>query len=288
MPPTLILHGGAGTLSSESRDERKRGLRRAFDTAWAMLWQGGSAVDVVVHAVVTLEENPIFNAGVGSCLNQDGNIEMDASLMDGARWQTGAVGAVRCVRNPILLAKAVMEASQHVFLASDGAERFARMHGLTMATQEDLLTERQLQQWQMARTGIEPGTVGAVAVDCAGHTAAATSTGGVFNKLPGRIGDSAIIGAGTYADDCLGAASATGNGEAIIRSTMGRTVVEMLRDGRDPRQAAQTMVALLSTRTGGEAGLIVLDALGRAGYAYNTQAMSVAFLAGETVVIESG
>ena len=154
-----------------------------------------------------------------------------------------------------------------------------------MATRAELVTERQLQRWQAAQTSGEPGTVGAVALDRAGHLAAATSTGGIFNKLPGRVGDSAVIGAGTYADDSLGAGSATGDGEAIIRTTLTKTAVELLRDGRDPTQVAQSVIALLHKRTQGEAGVVLLDALGRVGYAYNTPAMSLAFLSGETLVI---
>jgi beta-aspartyl-peptidase (threonine type) len=240
----------------------------------------------VVHATVVLEDDPVFNAGVGSCLNQEGNVEVDASLMDGATSRAGAVGAVRNVRNPILLARAVMEAGRHVFLAGDGAERFARVQGLPMATFEEMITERQLRRWQATQTAGEPGTVGAVALDRAGHLAAATSTGGVFNKQPGRVGDSAVIGAGTYADDTLGAGSATGDGEAIIRTTLTRTAVELLRNGRDPTQAAQIAVELLRKRTGGEAGVILIDPLGRVGYAHNALAMSVAFLAGETLIIQ--
>ena len=285
MRPALILHGGAGAPSPDLHDARKQGLRRAFEAAWAILLQNGTALDAVVRAVVEMEDDPVFNAGVGSCLNEEGNVEVDASLMEGTTFQAGAVGAVRTVRNPILLARAVMEAGRHVFLVSEGAERFAREQGFPVATRAELVTERQLQRWQAAQTSGEPGTVGAVALDRAGHLAAATSTGGIFNKLPGRVGDSAVIGAGTYADDTLGAGSATGDGEAIIRTTLTKTAVELLRDGRDPTQVAQSVIALLHKRTRGEAGVVLLDALGRVGYAYNAPAMSLAFLSGETLVI---
>lgn len=285
MRPALILHGGAGAPSPELHDARHQSLSCAFTAAWTILQNHGSALDAVVHATVVMEDDPVFNAGVGSCLNQEGNVEVDASLMEGSTFRVGAVGAVRAVRNPILLAKAVMEAGRHVFLVGDGAERFARAQGFPVAAREELETARQLQRWQAAQTAGEPGTVGAVALDHAGHLAAATSTGGIFNKLPGRVGDSAIIGAGTYADDTLGAGSATGDGEAIIRATLTRTAIELLRDGRDPTQAARTAVQLLHDRTGGEGGLILVDPLGRVGYAYSTPAMSMAFLAGGTLVI---
>ena len=285
MRPALILHGGAGAPAPDLHDARHQGLRRAFAAAWAILLQNGAALDAVVRAVVELEDDPVFNAGVGSCLNQEGNVEVDASLMEGTTFQAGAVGAVRTVRNPILLARAVMEGGRYVFLVGEGAERFARERGFPVATRAELVTERQLQRWQAAQTSGEPGTVGAVALDRAGHLAAATSTGGISNTLPGRVGDSAVIGAGTYADDSLGAGSATGAGEAIIRATLTKTAVELLRDGRDPTQVAQSTIALLHKRTQGEAGVVLLDALGRVGYAYNTPAMSLAFLSGETLVI---
>ena len=284
MHPSLILHGGAGALDPTQHYERERGLRQAFDAAWAILRQHGSALDAVVSAVVELENNPVFNAGVGACLTEDGTVELDASLMEGTTFQVGAVGAIRTVRNPILLAKAIMESQRHVFFVGEGAERFARDHGFPIVQQEELITPLQRQRWQHSKQG-SPGTVGAVARDRNGHLAAATSTGGMTNKLPGRMGDSAIIGAGTYADDSYGAGSATGKGESIIRTTLTRTAVEWLRDGRDPMWAATKAIDLLEKRTQSEAGLILVDALGRVGYAYNAPAMSVAFLSGDSVVV---
>lgn len=285
MNPSLILHGGAGTHDPTLRDARSQGLRRAFDVAWTILQQGGAALDAAVRAIVELENEPVFNAGVGSCLTEDGEIEMDASVMEGTTFRVGAAGAVRTVRNPILLAKVLLETEHHVFLVGEGAERFARAQGFSVATREELTTERQWQRWRAVQTHGEPGTVGVVALDKAGHLAAATSTGGIFNKQPGRIGDSPIIGAGTYADDSLGASSATGNGEAIIRTTLTRTAVEFLRGGKDPMHAAMMAVELLKKRTGGEGGLILLDPFGRIGYAYNTPAMSLAFVVGDSCVV---
>jgi beta-aspartyl-peptidase (threonine type) len=284
MHPSLVLHGGAGTQDPTQREARELGLRRAFDVGWQILQQHGSALDAVAQAVVELENHPAFNAGVGACLTEDGTVELDASLMEGTTLQVGAVGAVRTVRNPILLAKAVMESRRHVFLVGAGAERFARENGFPIAQQDDLITPRRLQHWQRSKQS-SLGTVGAVARDRSGHLAAATSTGGMTNKLSGRIGDSAIIGAGTYADDALGAASATGNGESIIRTTLTRTAVEWLRDGRDPQWAASQAIALSEKRTQSEAGIIMIDALGRIGYAHNAPAMSVAFLSGDSVVV---
>lgn len=287
MTPTLIIHGGAGSPTPELYEARQRGLRLAFDAAWAILSQSGSALDAAVQAVVVLENDPAFNAGVGSCLNQDGVVEMDASVMEGSRFRAGAVGAVSTVQNPILLAKAIMEEERHVFLAGGGAERFAHEKGFAAVLPEALITTRQRHQWRDAQTQGEPGTVGAVAFDKAGRLAAATSTGGIFNKYPGRVGDSAVIGAGTYADDTLGAASATGAGEAIMRTTLTRTAVELLRGGVGPTQAAQRAVEILQRRTSSEAGVILIDALGRVGYAHNAPAMSVALRIDEAVVIRA-
>lgn len=285
MNPSLILHGGAGAQDPSLRDARLQGLRRAFDAAWTIMQHDGAALDAAVCAVVELENEPVFNAGVGSCLTEDGDIEMDASVMEGSTFRVGAVGAVRTVRNPILLAKALMATERHVFLVGAGAERFARTQGFPVATRAELMTERQFQRWRTAQTKGEPGTVGAVALDKAGHLAAATSTGGIFNKQAGRIGDSPIIGAGTYADDTLGASSATGQGEAIIRTTLTRTAVEFLRGGKDPMPAAKMAIEVLKKRTGGEGGLVLIDPFGRVGYAYNTPAMSLAFVSGDTVVV---
>ena len=268
-------------------------MTAAFKAGWGILVRGGTALDAVVQATVTLEDHPLFNAGLGSCLTEDGTVEVDASLMDGSTFQTGAVGAARNIKNAIRLAREVMADGRHVFLVGQGAERFAREHGLPQAAADELITPRQHQRWQALRLGSgqaqrtngEPGTVGAVALDSSGRQAAATSTGGVFDKRSGRVGDSAVIGAGTYADSAMGACSATGDGEQIIRATLARTAVELLRGGKDPAQAARTALAHLTRRTRGEAGLILLDPFGRRGVAYTTESMSVAFRAEGRLVV---
>ena len=281
MTPALIVHGGAGAATPPAlQAERRSGLEAAFAAGWNILGQGGSALDAVVQATVTLEDHPLFNAGLGSCLTEDGTVEVDASLMDGSTFQTGAVGAVRNIKNAIQLARAVMMDGRHVFLVGEGAERFAREHGLPPAAVDELITTRQYQRWQAQQTAGEPGTVGAVALDSAGRLAVATSTGGVMGKRSGRVGDSAVIGAGTYADSAIGACSATGDGEHIIRATLARTAVELLRGGKDPAQAARTALARLTQQTRGEAGLILLDPFGRSGVAYNTESMGVALRLG--------
>ena len=289
MTPALLIHGGAGAATpSALQAERRSGLTAAFEAGWGILVQGGTALDAVVQATVTLEDHPLFNAGLGSCLTEDGTVEVDASLMDGSTFQTGAVGAAKHIKNAICLAREVMTDGRHVFLVGQGAERFAREHGLPQAAAGELITPRQHQRWQALRLGSgqaqrsnsEPGTVGAVALDSSGRLAAATSTGGVFDKRAGRVGDSAVIGAGTYADSAMGACSATGDGEDIIRATLARTAVELLRGGKDPAQAARTSLARLTRQTRGEAGLILLDPFGRRGVAYTTESMSVALRLG--------
>ena len=286
MTPALIVHGGAGAATpSALQAERRSGLEAAFAAGWNILIRSGTALDAVVQATVTLEDDPLFNAGRGSCLTEDGTVEVDASLMDGSTFRAGAVGAVRNIKNAIRLARAIMTDGRHVFLVGEGAERFARAHGLPHAATDELITTRQYQRWQAQQTPGEPGTVGAVALDSSGRQAAATSTGGVMGKRSGRVGDAAVIGAGTYADSAIGACSATGDGEDIIRATLARTAVELMRDGKDPTQAARTALARLTRQTGGAAGLILLDPFGRSGVAYNTESMGVVFRAERRLVV---
>lgn len=276
--PALIVHGGAGVAVPEIADEQRDGCAAAVAAGWRLLTSGANALDAVCAAVAVLEEAAVFNAGVGSCLTSAGTVEMDASVMDGGRGCAGAVAVVSRVPHPVQLARAIMEDGRHVLLAGPAAEAFASAHGIVLCDPAALVTDRQLQRWRQ-RSGTESGgTVGAAAVDRAGHVAAATSTGGTFFKLPGRIGDSAIIGAGTYADDALGAASATGNGEAIMRAVLTKYVVDALRDGSDPATAARRGMRYLARQAAGSGGVIVVDPLGRFGYASNTPHMSVAYM----------
>jgi beta-aspartyl-peptidase (threonine type) len=276
--PVLIVHGGAGVALPEIADEQRAGCAAAVAAGWRRLSRGGDALDAVCAAVAVLEEAAAFNAGVGSCLTSAGTVEMDASVMDGSRGRAGAVAVVSRVPHPVHLARAIMQDGRHVLLAGAAAETFASRHGIALCDAAALVTERQLQRWRQ-RSGTESGgTVGAAAVDQAGHVAAATSTGGTFFKLPGRIGDSAIIGAGTYADDAGGAASATGNGEAIMRAVLSKYVVDALRDGSEPAAAARRGIRHLARQAGGSGGVIVVDPLGRFGYACNTPHMSVAYM----------
>jgi len=285
--PCIAVHGGAGHLgpddpaSSGGPDApRLEGLRRACAAGWAVLHRGGAALDAVEAAVRALEDDPTFNAGTGAVLNAEGVAELDASIMDGATLGCGAVALVRDVANPISLARAVMDRSPHVFLAGPGASAFAREVGIPAIENALLVTPAQLARWERARAG-EPGsrtgTVGAVARDGRGHLAAATSTGGMLLKRAGRIGDTPVIGAGTYADDLLAAVSCTGHGEKVIQLALARYAAELVAAGRGAPGAARRAVEALAKRVSGEGGLIVMPPAGEPGFGHNTPVMSHAW-----------
>ncbi|HMD30980.1 MAG TPA: isoaspartyl peptidase/L-asparaginase, partial [Candidatus Acidoferrales bacterium] len=294
MKPSLIVHGGAFAIPEVAVEACKTGCRTALDAGWKILSAGGSALDAVEAAILLLEDNPEYDAGLGSHLNRDGHVSLDAIVMDGRTLRSGAVAAVERIRNPIRLARTVMESSHHMLLAGAGAERFALENGFTLCRPEDLIVERERRAWKLcARFGHqrqfhEPvflfspayaeklaaapaiaaapgdggaasgGTVGAVAVDRHGHLYAATSTGGTCCKVPGRVGDSPMIGCGCYADEQAGGVSCTGWGEAIMKIVMAKTAVDLLRSGRSEQQAADESIRLLAERTGGTGGLILL------------------------------
>ena len=276
--PVIFVHGGAGKVAPDLVEVRRAGISAAVVNGWQVLTAGGSAVEAVEQAVKMLEDDPAFNAGRGACLNRDGEIELDASIMDGRDLAAGAIGAVKRIANPVTLARAVMEAGGPILLVGEGAQQFAATVGITECVADALVTERQRVRWAALREGNAEsvGTVGAIALDQAGHLAAATSTGGLPLKAPGRVGDSALIGCGTYADDQLGAASCTGNGEAIIKLVLAKTVLEFLRMGEEPMAAARCAVGELTARTGAEVGIILLDQHGRIGVAKNTAQMACA------------
>src|SRR2546426_9106445 len=242
--PTIIVHGGAGADASEGRDELRQGVRAATVAGWRVLSAGGAALDAVESAVRTLEDHPRFNAGRGSVLTRDGTVEMDASIMEGDRLQCGAVAAVPRIANPITLARRVLEARRHVLLVGDGALAFARSVGVPECDAASLVTARQQRRHAEVapRRATPGGTVGAVALDRSGTIAAATSTGGTIGQLPGRVGDSALIGCGTYAENSIGGVSCTGDGEAIIRVGFGCREPHYLKDPNDPDSASEAAV----------------------------------------------
>lgn len=273
--PTLIVHGGAGADPAEGRDELRHGIREAVLAGWATLSRGGTALDAVESAVRSLEAHPRFNAGRGAVLNAAGGIELDASIMEGNRLRSGAVGAVARIPHPVTLARNILEDGRHVLLVGDGALAFARQAGIPECDPAELITERQRSRY-LERT--VRGTVGAVALDLHGTIAAATSTGGTAGKLPGRVGDSALIGCGTYAESTLGGVSCTGDGEAIIRVVLGRRALDILKALDDPAHAAQVTVDVLVQEGDGQGGLILLDWRGRVGWAHSTPLMPVGWI----------
>lgn len=266
---TLIVHGGAGDIPVETHEAHVEGCRRAADAGWAVLARGGSALEAVEAAVRVMEDDPAFDAGYGSFLNAAAEVELDAIIMDGRDLNFGAVAAVQRVRHPITLARLVMTESEHAMLTGAGAEAFAREQGLPLCLPEELVAESALKHWQAAATA-PSGTVGAVALDADGNLAAATSTGGTFNKHPGRVGDSPLVGCGAYADNRTGAVSATGMGEALMKVVISKAACDLLAQGMTAQEAADAAIVLLAERTTGQGGLIVLDWLGRVGIAHNT------------------
>lgn len=283
--PVLLVHGGAGEIPEDGHQARVAGCERAAEAGWAILSDGGSALDAVEVAVRLMEDNPIFNAGHGSSLNARGEVELDAIIMDGQNLNLGAVAAVQRIRNPVSLARLVLCESEHAFLVGSGAEAFARDHGVPICSLQQLLVEEELKRSQELKAGRAPcppqhftclGTVGAVAMDRQGNLVAATSTGGARNKLPGRVGDSPLVGCGAYADN-QAAASATGQGEALMKVVICKTACDLVMGGHTPREAAEVAVAVLAERTGGgRGGLVVIDRRGQFGIAHNTSHIAYA------------
>ena len=282
----LVIHGGAGVIerskiTPEKDAEIRAALSRSLGAGSEVLEAGGSALDAVEAAVRVLEDDPNFNAGRGSVFTYDGQIEMDASIMDGRARAAGAVTGVTATKNPISLARAVMEKSDHVFLSGDGADQFSLGQGLEQATADYFATEyrrRQLEDLKASKVSAleveyKYGTVGAVALDGAGHVAAATSTGGMTAKRWGRIGDSPLIGAGTYADDRGCAVSATGWGEYFIRVGVAHEICARMRLDHQPAQAAADAVMAEVKALGGDGGVIVVTPKGEMVYSFNTPGM---------------
>jgi beta-aspartyl-peptidase (threonine type) len=281
---SLAIHGGAGAMAREAmthadQSEHEAGLCAALDAGIAILAAGGLALDAVEAAVAVLEDDPHFNAGRGSVFTYEGGIELDASIMDGRGRAGGAVTGLTTVRNPVRLARVVMEHSPHVFLGGTGAEAFARAHGLEIVDPAWFATDERRRQLEVvkARGGFDAevkyGTVGAVAVDAMGHVAAATSTGGLTGKRWGRIGDSPVIGAGNYADDRSCAVSATGSGEFFIRVGVAHEICTRVRLlGETPQAAADAVIAEVGA-LGGDGGVIVAAPDGSTAFSFNTPGM---------------
>jgi beta-aspartyl-peptidase (threonine type) len=274
----IAIHGGAGDVPEDKRASHAEGCAAAARAGAEILAKGGSALDAVQRAVEVLEDDPRFNAGTGACLTENGELELDASIMNGIDLAAGAVCVLPPFMHPIAIARAVLEDGRHVLYSAEGAARFAIEKGFERVAADKMITDAVRERWQRGRGGAAQGyagnTVGAVARDAHGHVAAATSTGGTFFKREGRVGDTPIVGAGTYADDGAGAASATGIGEAIMRVCLTKTTCEWLRQGMSPEAAARAATLLLEERGRGHGGLVLVDARGRYGFARSTASMS--------------
>jgi len=290
--PVVALHGGAGTLrrtdiTAAQAQRYLDALHSILHSAQHMLAQGGTALDTVTLAVQLLEDCLLFNAGYGAVFTSDSTHELDAALMDGATLQAGAVAGVSRIRNPILAARAVMQQGQHVLMAGMGAEQMAREAGLAMVETDYFSTPERLAQLHAAQrmqqgavldhngaVAHKMGTVGAVALDSLGNLAAATSTGGMTNKCPGRIGDSPVIGSGTYADNRTAAVSCTGHGEAFIRICAAHDVcARMVYGKQNLSQATEAVVHQALPAIGGQGGLIAVDRQGQVSMPFNTEGM---------------
>jgi len=286
--PVLVIHGGAGVVAKDVTPQREKAVRatlqRALESGYAQLKAGKPALDAVTAVITVLEDDPLFNAGKGAVFTHDGRNELDAAIMDGSTLRAGSVANVHRVKNPILLARAVMEKSPHVMLVGDGAEEFARSVGVELVDPKYFYTEDRWQQLQDAlkkdrEKNIAPtkaphhGTVGAVALDAHGHLAAGTSTGGMTDKRYGRVGDSPIIGAGTYANATC-AVSATGWGEYYIRANAAHDICARVEYRGEPvAQAAKEVVMDVIPKLGGDGGVIALDAAGNFAMPFNTEGM---------------
>lgn len=290
--PTIIVHGGAGNWPTDKHPKALSGVRRAAENGYAVLQKGGGAIDAVEEAIIALEDNPIFNAGTGSTMNLAGRIENDASIMDGTGLESGSVALVNGIKNPIKLARLIMEKTDHVLVAGRTARILANAFALEKA---DLRTGERLSTWKREKRIFESGksrdfkrnsalrrsnklgdlidTVGALALDSDGRIAAGASTGGMTLKLPGRIGDSAMIGAGVYADDHLGAATATGIGELAIRMVLSKSACDLMKTKTAQKASAQ-IIRIANARVGRGLGIITLDRTGRYGAAHSTKHLS--------------
>src|SRR2546426_9476209 len=302
MKPALIVHGGAWNIPDETVAACKSGCPRPLAAGWPILAPGGSALDAIEAATMVLEDDSVFDAGYGSHLTLDGHVECDAIVMNGATLRAGAAATLHRVKNPIQLARKILENCPHMMLVAEGAERFAKQHGMKLCKPEELVSKAEREAWMKCKSdkhaaehhrGHEQGTVGAVAIDRDGRLFAATSTVGTCCKLPGRVGDSPLIGCGCYADSEAGGVSCTGYGEAIMKIVMAKTAVDLLRQSEtcvdspadascgvsSAQLAARQAVHLLARRTHGTGGLILLDRNGNPGFAFNTPRMAYGYVA---------
>lgn len=281
MKPVIVVHGGAKTITDDKVSANQDGCLAAVAAGWEILRNGGSAAAAVEAAIQVLESDQTFNAGFGSTLNSEGEVEVDAAMMEGATLAWGAVAAVQGVRHPISVARKIMEDKPRLLVTQSG-ERFALEHGLEVVPKDDLISEEQYQEWKEEVEVIDrPNTVGCVALDINGNLVAGTSTGGTTGQPQGRVGDTALVGSGLYADNHLGACSTTGDGESIIPVVLAKTAIDALAGERHPDEAAEHAINTLINRVEGEAGCILIDRQGRIGWAHNSSDMAMAYMTDE-------
>ncbi len=292
---SFIVHGGAWDIPDDLVEAHKKGVANALKAGWEILKGRGPAVDAVERAIVLMEDDVAFNAGKGSSLNAAGEVELDASIMDGRTFRAGAVASVQNIRNPIRLARKIMDESEHVLLVGMGATRFARENGIKTCDPDFLITARELERWRelqvdakyttkdsFRRKKLPSDTVGAVAMDAEGNIVAGTSTGGTPNKHPGRVGDSPLIGCGTYADNAVGGVSTTGWGEPIIKIVLAKTVIDLMElHGKDPARAVEEGLRILQRKAAGYGGIIALNNAGKIAVTYNTPRMARGYMTAE-------
>jgi beta-aspartyl-peptidase (threonine type) len=299
--PCIVIHGGAGTILRSAmtpalEKEYTGALQHALRTGYKVLSDKGSALDAAEAAVICLEDSEYFNAGRGSVFTHDGTHEMDASIMDGLELKAGAVAAVRNIRNPIRLAREVMDHSEHVMLAGNGAEQFARFRNIKFEDDnyfyvqhryDQLMKIRNEQKVQLDHADKKFGTVGAVALDANGNLAAATSTGGMTNKRYSRIGDTPIIGAGTYANNSTCAVSCTGHGEYFLRAVVAYDISCLIEyKGMSLKEACDFVVYKKLVKTGGEGGLVAIDKSGNIEMPFNSEGMYRGFMNSENLIVK--
>ncbi|XP_069462290.1 isoaspartyl peptidase/L-asparaginase-like [Ambystoma mexicanum] len=283
--PVLVVHGGAWAIPDDLAAESVLGVKHAAKLGFAVLAGGGGAVEAVEAAVRVLEDNPAFDAGHGAVLNADGDVELDAIIMDGATLAAGAVSCVRNIANPVTFARALLEKTPHIMLTGLGANQYAESLGIHQVPTEDLVTENAVAEWEqyhkykqavanLFNKHMVHDTVGAVAMDHGGNVACATSTGGITNKMVGRVGDSPIIGSGGYADNLSGAVSATGHGESIMKVTLARRILLDMEGGKVPKEAADAGLSYMKNRVHGHGGVIVISKSGDWAARFTTQRMA--------------
>ncbi|RPH36922.1 peptidase T [bacterium] len=287
-----VVHGGAWDIPEDAIRAHREGVLRAVKLGWAILLAGGSAAEAVEKAIVTMEDDETFNAGRGAYINAAGEVELDASMMEGKVYRAGAVAALQRIAHPVSVARLIMEKSEHVLLVGMGAARFAQEHGISLCGKDDLITGKELARWRQAQAKSRRiaarearkakggcDTVGAVALDRSGHLVSALSTGGTPNKHPGRVGDSPLVGCGIYADDSIGAAAASGGGEEIIRVVLAKSVIDsMERNGGNTEAACSVGIDTLKRKVQGCGGVIALNRKGEVGVAYNTPKMARGYM----------